>query len=89
MDVLALTPNEVAVTQMALTTMIEGFEENKAMPYTPEAKMMIREMRENAQSAFKKLVLVSGHEIKMEPYKEGDEIEFLTKISETNLSNSN
>lgn len=69
---------------MALTTFIEDNEEmskNPVIPFTPEARKYMKHMNENAKSALSKIQLASGHELKLDPYNEGDEKEFLTKES--------
>lgn len=79
-----LTPKEVAVLQMAIKGMIEDLEDaakNPSFPFTPQARKEMSEMILHSKSALIKIQNASGHALKMEPYKTGDEIEFLTKES--------
>jgi hypothetical protein len=79
-----LTPNEVAITQMALSGLIEDLESvstNPTYPFTPEARKDQKSMLDAARSAMKKLADTSGLEVKLDPYVPGDEDEFLTKQS--------
>lgn len=78
----ALTPDEVAVIQMALSGLIEDVTEvsqNIKYPFTPDARKDQREILQCAKSALSKIAIASGKLIKLHPYKEGDETEFLTK----------
>lgn len=80
----ALNPNEVAIIQMALGGMIEDLEEvskNPSYPFTPEARKDQRDILSTAKSALAKIVLASGKAVRLDPYREGDENEFLTKQS--------
>lgn len=79
-----LTPNEVAVIQMALSGMIDDLKSvasDPTIPLTPQARKDSKDILNNAVSAHKKIASVSGNEIKLDPYKEGDEQEFFTKQS--------
>lgn len=79
-----LTPDEVVVMQMALSGLIEDLEAtsgNPSLPFTPEARKYQKEMLAAAKSALAKVAAVSGKLIKLDPYNEGDETEFLTKES--------
>ncbi len=79
-----LSPKEVAITQMALSGLIEDLEAvstNPSYPFTPDARKDQKDMLTAARSAMKKLADTSGMEVKLDPYKEGDEDEFLTKQS--------
>lgn len=79
-----LTPEEVTVIQMALQNTIEDLEtvgKDPTIPLTPEARKDAREILANAKSALKKIQSTSGHAVRMDPYKEGDEKEFFTKES--------
>lgn len=76
-----LTANEVSVIQMALSGVIEDLEASKKAPFNPEARKSMKEIEESAMSALKKIATVSGFEIGIEPYKEGDEEDFFTKES--------
>jgi hypothetical protein len=79
-----LTPQEVTVTQMALSGMIEDLEavgKDPKLPFTPEARKHQKEILEAARSAHLKFAAASGMVIQLDPYKEGDEKEFLTKES--------
>lgn len=80
----ALTPKEVLIVQMALTTFIEdndSMSKNPNFPFTPEARLNIKDMGKTAKSALAKIQKASGHAVQLDPYKEGDEKEFLTKES--------
>lgn len=79
-----LTPEEVTVTQMALSGMIEDLEivsKNQSYPFTPEARKSQKDMLANARSAHSKFAAASGKIIQLDPYNEGDEKEFFTKQS--------
>lgn len=79
-----LTPNEVTVVQMALSGMIEDLEEvskDPTIPFTPQARKDQKEILTHARSAHAKIASASGHEVKLDPYNEGDENEFLIKRS--------
>lgn len=79
-----LSPDEVTVIQMALQNTIEDFEtvgKDPTIPFTPEARKHSREILITAKSALKKIQSTSGHAVRMDPYKEGDEQEFFTKES--------
>ena len=79
-----LSPKEVAVIQMALDVQIEDLvatSKDVSFPFTPEARRDIKDILSNSRSALAKIRLVSGHTLKLDPYKEGDELEFLTKPS--------
>ena len=79
-----LTPEEVLVTQMALIGMIEDMESiggDQSIPLTPDARKQGREILAAAKSAHKKIATASGHAVKLDPYKDGDEKDFITKQS--------
>ena len=79
-----LTPDEVAMTQMALSSIMEDMQAarmNPKYPFTPEARKQMNEMFAVAQSAHNKLAKASGKSISIDPFKDGDEKEFLTKES--------
>lgn len=79
-----LSPNEIVVIQMALSGLIEDMEAvsgNPNFPFTPDARKSQREILTAAKSAMDKLEKVSGNVVQLDPYKEGDEDEFLTKQS--------
>ena len=79
-----LTPKEVKVIHMALETFIEdntAMRKNQTIPFNSEARTMMKDMFETASSALKKIQLASGYAVKLDPYNEGDEKEFLTKES--------
>lgn len=79
-----LTPKEVAVIQMALSGMIDDLKavaSDPTIPLTPQARKDSKDILNNAVSAHKKIASVSGNEIKLDPYKEGDEQEFFTRQS--------
>ena len=80
----ALSPDEVAIVQIALKAIIEDLEDaikNVDYNFTPEARKYNHDMLKFANSALAKIALASGKLLKMEPYKDGDETEFLTKQS--------
>ncbi len=79
-----LTPHEVKIIQLALTTMIEDMTDsskNINFPFTPEARGLIADMLSTAKSALDKIAKASGHLVQLDPYQDGDEKEFLTKES--------
>ncbi len=79
-----LNPSEVFIIHMALQSLIDDTEsvcKNARIPFTPEARKDMKDILDNAKSALKKITVVSGSTIRMDPYKEGDEAEFLTKQS--------
>lgn len=80
----ALTPKEVKVIHMALETFIEdntAMRTNQTIPFNAEVRTMMKDMFETATAALKKIQLASGYAVKLDPYNEGDEKEFLTKKS--------
>ena len=80
----ALTPKEVKVIHMALETFIEdntAMRKDASIPFNPEARVMMKDMFEIASSALKKIQLASGYAVRLDPYNQGDEKEFLTKQS--------
>lgn len=80
----ALTPDEVAIIQLALQQLVEDNEavsQNQNYPLTPEARMLMKDMLRVGKSALAKITLTSGHAVRMDAYNEGDETEFLTKES--------
>lgn len=79
-----LTPEEVTVIQMALQNTIEDLEtvgKDPTIPFTPEARKDQRAILACAKSALSKVQVTSGHAVRMDPYKAGDEQEFFTKES--------
>lgn len=79
-----LNPKEVAVIQMALGVQIEDMEaaiKDQSLPFLPEVRKDMRDILLNSKLALAKIELASGHNLKLDPYKEGDELEFLTKQS--------
>lgn len=73
-----LTPDEIAVMQMALQCLIEDTEDGmKDKRFSNEAYLSLREILGNAKSALGKIQVMSGQAFKMDPYKPGDEDEFL------------
>lgn len=79
-----LTPDEVIITQMALSGLIEDLEDvssNPQYPFTPDARKDQKQMLSCAKSALEKIAKTSGRLVQLDPYKEGDEKEFLTKES--------
>lgn len=80
----ALTPKEVSIIQMALQTLIEDNEKiskDYTLPFTGEARMLMKDILVNAKSALSKIVKASGNFVQLDAYNEGDENEFLTKQS--------
>lgn len=80
----ALTPDEVAVVQMALGAMIEDLEAarmNPNYPFTPETRKDMKDILSNSKSALAKIAVASGKLLKLDPYKDGDELDFITKQS--------
>lgn len=79
-----LSPKEVKTIQMALSIMIEDLEsglKNPTFPFTPDARKDMRDMLLHSKSAKAKIDLTVGHECTVEPYKAGDEKDFITKQS--------
>ncbi len=80
----ALTPKEVKVIHMALEVFIEDVttsSKDPSLPFNPEARTMFKDMIETANAALIKIQLASGYAVRLDPYNEGDEKEFLTKES--------
>ena len=83
-DQFRLGQDEVAAIAMGLALVIENMEEikkNPAIPWTPEARKMQKEIIQSAKSAPAKIEMVSGFECRLDSYRDGDENEFLTKQS--------
>jgi hypothetical protein len=79
-----LNPDEVTMIQMALATLIEDMEavsKDVTIPFTPEARIYNKQILKAAKSALGKIQQASGHEVKLDPFVEGDQDEFLTKQS--------
>lgn len=79
-----LTPQEVGIIQIALGTMIEDAEamcHDQTIPFNPQARKEMREILATAKSALAKIQLTTGHAVRLDPYQQGDEKEFLTKES--------
>lgn len=79
-----LNPREVAIIQMALGVQIEDLEiasKDPNLPFMPEVRKDMKEILLASRSALAKMEKVSGFLLKLDPYKEGDESEFLTKQS--------
>jgi hypothetical protein len=79
-----LTPQEIAVMQMALDQMISDLKEcasNPKLPFNPEARQHMRDILRNAESAHAKLAAVSGHLIQLDPFNPDDMAGFMTKES--------
>lgn len=79
-----LNPKEISIIQMALQRLIEDNEKiskDYTLPFTAEARMILKDMLVTARSALTKIAKVSGHLVKMDEYKAGDEDDFLTKQS--------
>lgn len=84
MTTVTLTPKEVMTLEMGIARIIEDMEEvnnDQSIPFTPEARKDMRDILTNAKAAKAKLELIRGHEIRIAPYVDGDEKEFLTKES--------
>jgi len=80
----ALNPKEIKVIQMALEVFIEdntAIRTDPSIPFNVEARSMMKDMFETATSALKKIQIVSGYAVELEPYNEGDEKDFFTKQS--------
>lgn len=70
--------------QMALQTTIEDLQatsKDPKIPFTPEARKDMKDMLSTALSAAQKMEKATGHALRLDPYQEGDEQEFLTKQS--------
>lgn len=79
-----LTPQEIMVIQMALSAMLEDMADvatNPKIPFNPQARKDMRDIMANGTSALKKIQAVSGSVVQLDPYKEGDADEFMTKQS--------
>lgn len=79
-----LYPEEILVIQTSLQNTIEDLKDissNPKLPFTPEARQDMRDILKFAESALAKIARASNCEIKLEPYKEGDEQQFFTKKS--------
>lgn len=79
-----LSPKEVKTIQMALAMMIEDLEagsKNVSIPWTPQSRKDFADMILNAKLAKAKIDLTVGRECIIEPYREGDEKDFITKQS--------
>jgi len=84
MNSLILTPKEINMMQMGLQLIIENndmMSKTQQIPFNPAARQIMKDIREIATSAIKKLQNVSGRAVIIEKYKEGDEEDFLTKES--------
>lgn len=80
----ALSPKEVKVIHMALEVFIEDnttMRTDQTIPFNAEARMLMKDLFETASAALKKIQLASGYAVKLDPYNEGDDKEFLTKQS--------
>lgn len=79
-----LTYKEIVAINMGLQVLIEDMQaaaKDSSLNFNPGARADMKDILANAVSAKAKLTVSSGHEIVMEPYKEGDEKDFLTKES--------
>jgi len=79
-----LTPHEVMAIGLGLSRIIEDMEalnNDDTIPWTPDARKMKAEILNNAKSAAAKIEKATGFECRIDPYKDGDEDEFLTKES--------
>lgn len=80
----ALNSKEVSVVQMALSGVIEDLEsamKNQNFPFTPESRKDMKDILSHSKSALAKIAVASGKMLKLEPFKDGDELDFLTKPS--------
>lgn len=78
------TSQKVLVIQLSLSALIEEMEttsKNPRIPFNPETRKDMREILSAAWSAHSKLVSVTGNDVRVDPYREGDENEFFTKES--------
>lgn len=83
-DQFKLNPHEVMAIGLGLSRLIEEMEDikkNAAIPWTPEARQIQKEILSNARSAASKIEKITGFECKLDAYLDGDETEFLTKES--------
>lgn len=79
-----ITPKEVKATIIALTGMVEDLEagiKNQNFNFNPAARKDMKDLLETSKSALEKFRNTSGFTATLEPYKDGDENEFLTKQS--------
>lgn len=78
-----MTPDEVMITQMALTSTIEDLEETFKMGdgkmFKKDAMDDMAAMIRSAKSALVKIAGASGHLVKLNPYQGGDENEFMNE----------
>lgn len=75
-----LDPNEIRIIQMALHTTIEDLEAGmkSKVVFNKKATDAMTDMLLCAKSAHAKISSVSGCDIRLDPYVQGDEKEFLT-----------
>jgi hypothetical protein len=79
-----ITPKEIKATIIALTGIIEDLEsslKNTDFNFNPAARKDMKDLLATSKSALEKFRNTSGFTATLEPYKEGDENEFLTKQS--------
>ena len=79
-----LNPNEARTVQLGLARILEDTTvnaNNLKIPWNPEARQAMKEIREAAGSAAKKIEKYTGIAATLPEYNEGDEYEFLTKES--------
>lgn len=73
-----LTPEEVSAVQMALQTQIEELEQvSKEYPLNKDGRETMADLLSKMKSALEKIQKASGHVVRMDPYRAGDEKEFL------------
>lgn len=79
-----LNSEEVLIVRIALAGMLEDMQEtygDPSVPFTKVARIQLRQMIACAKSAQAKFALITGNDVQLRPYQEGDEAEFLTKQS--------
>jgi hypothetical protein len=79
-----LAPKEITLIQMALESTIEDLQvtmKNPKLPFTPEARRDMEDMLKTGRTALVKIRAASGNIVRLDPFKEGDEKEFMTKES--------
>lgn len=83
-DQFKLTPKEVMAIGMGLARVIEDLEETRndqSIPWTPETRLMMKDMYDSAKSAAGKIEAITGFECRLDAYEDGDEKDYLTKPS--------
>lgn len=72
-----ITPKEVLVIEMALSAIVEDLSALPKGVFNKPDEEVQQDILVSAKSALVKIAQVSGQLIKLDPYKEGDEKEFL------------